>query len=87
MQYDSSDKQVNADHPKGAGVFKEATSFSVRQSGKWQKEIFNLNDARFSSRCNGGDLRLGFARPDAEPVIAEVLVKPLRKGARSAAED
>ena len=37
-----------------------------------------LTDARFSGRCNGADLRLGFSHPDTEPVIAEVLVKSLR---------
>jgi hypothetical protein len=73
VQYDSSDEQANA-----AGTFKEATTFKVQQSGKWKTEVFNLEDAMFSGRANGGDLRLGFAAPDAVPAIAEVRVKPLR---------
>ncbi len=76
--YDSGDNSINPKHPHGAGVFKEATSFRVRQSGKWKTAVFNLDDARFSGRCNGGDLRLGFMRPDAAPIVAEVLVKPRR---------
>jgi hypothetical protein len=67
---------VNAKHPKGAGVFKEATSFRVRDSGTWRKAVFNADDARFARRCNDADLRLCFTRPDVEPVIAQVLVKP-----------
>jgi len=78
VEYDSSDGHVNETHPKGAGVFKEAIRFQVKQTGKWKTAVFNLPDARFAGRCNGGDLRLGFARPDTDPVIAEVLVKPLR---------
>ena len=78
VEYDSSDKHVNASHPKGAGVFKEAHRFRVKQSGRWKTTVFDLKDANFSSRCNGGDLRLGFIRPDVTPVVAEVLVKPLR---------
>jgi len=78
VEYDSSDKHVNASHPKGAGVFKEAHRFRVKQSGRWKTTVFDLRDANFSGRCNGGDLRLGFIRPDVTPVVAEVLVKPLR---------
>ncbi len=75
--YDSSDAEVNPSHPEGAGIFKEATRFQVKNSGKWKKAVFNVHDAEFSARCNGADLRVGFERPDAEPVIAEVMVKPL----------
>jgi hypothetical protein len=77
VQYDSSDQRVNASHPKGAGVFKEATRFKTGQSGQWQEAVFNFRDAHFAGRCNDCDLRLVFVRPDAEPVVAEVLVKPL----------
>jgi arylsulfatase A-like enzyme len=76
VQYDSSDKHANAE-----GRFKEATRFAAKQSGKWRTVVFNLDDAVFSGRANGGDLRLGFARPDAVPVVAEVVVKPLPRGA------
>ncbi len=78
VEYDSSDKRVNATHPKGAGVFKEATRFKVKQSDVWKTVVFNLNDANFAGRCNGSDLRLGFMRPDVDPVVAEVMVKPIR---------
>jgi arylsulfatase A-like enzyme len=78
VEYDSSDKRVNAQHPKGPGAFKEAVRFRVKGSGKWKAVVFDLKDARFAGRCNGGDLRLGFIGADADPVVAEVLVKPLR---------
>ena len=35
VEYDSSDNDVNKDHPHGAGVFKEADRFPVRDSGLW----------------------------------------------------
>jgi len=73
IQYDSSDEQANA-----AGTFKEAARFKVGNSGQWKTEVFNIDDAQFSGRSNGGDLRVAFARPDADPVIAEVLVNPRR---------
>ncbi len=41
---------------------------------------FNLDDARFARRSNGGDLRLGFSGTKTDPVIAEVLVKPRPNG-------
>lgn len=72
VEYDSSDKTANA-----GGTFKMATSFQVGNSGKWKTEVFNLNDAQFSARANGGDLRLAYFTPDAPPVIAEIMVKPL----------
>ena len=77
VQYDSSDPSVNASHPKGAGVFKEAIRFRTGNSGKWKKAIFNLTDAKFAGRCNGCDLRVVFPSPAAEPVVAKVVVKPL----------
>jgi arylsulfatase A-like enzyme len=73
VQYDSSDEKANA-----AGTFKEATRFRVQHSGKWKKAVFNLNDAQFSGRSNGGDLRVAFASPGTDPVIADVLVMPLK---------
>jgi arylsulfatase A-like enzyme len=72
VQYDSSDELANA-----GGRFKEATRFKVKNSNAWKTEVFNLDDAQFSGRANGGDLRIAFVKPDADPVIAEVLVKPL----------
>jgi hypothetical protein len=78
VEYDSSDQQVNKSHPKGAGVFKVATRFRTKDSGKWKTTIFNLSDAHFAGRCNDCDLRIAFSRPEADPVVAEVLVKPLR---------
>jgi hypothetical protein len=77
VEYDSSDAHVNVSHPNGAGAFKEATRFRVKQSNTWKTIVLNLNDARFAGRCNDGDLRLGFFSPDVDPVVAEVLVKPL----------
>ncbi|VGO12797.1 Choline-sulfatase [Pontiella desulfatans] len=72
VQYDSSDASANA-----GGTFKQATTFKVGNSGQWKTLLFNLDDAQFSGRSNGGDLRIAFDRPDADPVVAEVLVKPL----------
>ncbi len=73
VQYDSSDGHANA-----GGMFKEATRFRVKQSGKWKTSVFNLEDARFSGRSNGGDLRVAFVSPDVDPVISEIIVKSLR---------
>jgi len=78
VEYDSSDTRVNVSHPKGAGAFKEATRFRVKKSSTWKTIVFDLKDAKFSGRCNDGDLRLGFINSDVDPVVAEVLVKPLR---------
>ena len=75
VQYDSSDRTVNASHPKGAGVFKEATRFQTKNSGTWRTEVVNLSDAHFAGRCNGCDLRLVFPSAEVEPVVAEVVVK------------
>jgi len=72
VEYDSKDPSANA-----AGAFKEATRFKIAHSGKWKTEVFNLDDARFSGRSNGGDLRIAFANSETDPVIAEVIVKPL----------
>lgn len=72
VQYDSSDEGANA-----AGAFKEATRFKVKSSNGWKTEVFNVDDAQFSGRANGGDLRIAFVRPDTDPVIAEVLVQSL----------
>lgn len=77
VQYDSSDQHVNESNPKGAGVFKEATRFQTGSSGKWKTKIFNLEDARFSGRCNGCDLRVVFPKTELDPVVAGVLVKAL----------
>jgi len=71
VEYDSSDKKAAA-----AGTFKSATRFQVNQSGKWKTEVFNLDDAQFSGRSNGGDLRISFFTPDVDPIIAKVVVKP-----------
>jgi arylsulfatase A-like enzyme len=76
VEYDSSDKSFNVSHPKGAGAFKEATRFHVKQSNAWKTVVFDLDDAKFAGRCNDGDLRLAFVRSDVDPVVAEVLVKP-----------
>ena len=78
VEYDSDDPNVNQGHVHGTGVFKEGGRFPVRDSGAWEQVVLNLSDARFSSRCNGADLRIGFAGPDVDPVVAEVLVRPLR---------
>jgi arylsulfatase A-like enzyme len=72
IQYDSSDTSANA-----GGTFKEATTFKTRNSGKWKTVVFNVNDAQFSGRSNGGDLRIAFVNPKEDPVIAEVIVKSL----------
>ncbi len=73
IQYDSSDEQATAN-----GRFKEATRFKVKSSHGWKTEVFNIDDAQFSGRSNGSDLRIAFEMPKDAPVIAEVLVKPLR---------
>jgi arylsulfatase A-like enzyme len=75
VQYDSSDAAHNPNHPKGAGVFKKAGGAAVRESGAWKTAEFHLTDAQFSGRCNGADLRIGFAQPDRAPVIADVTLK------------
>ena len=73
VQYDSSDKSVT--HPKGVGAFKRAGNFKVGKSGEWKKAVFILTDAFFSGRCNGGDLRLGFEKPDSDPVVMAITVR------------
>ena len=77
VQYDSSDPSVNASHPMGPGAFKEATRFRTSNTNRWRKAIFDVKDAHFAGRCNGCDLRVVFASPAAEPVVARVVVKPL----------
>ena len=66
---------VNENTPNGAGTFKEAIHFKVKNSGKWKQLVINIDDAKFARRCNGGDLRIAFVKPDTDPVVASVMVK------------
>jgi len=71
LQYDSSDTEARV-----KGAFKDGGAFHVGNSGKWKTAHFNLDDARFAGRSNGGDIRLGFSGARSAPIISEVLVKP-----------
>ena len=73
MQYDSSDESLP--HAAGAGVWKRTDSFNVKKTGEWKTQVFQLTDAFFARRCNGMDLRIAFANPDTDPVIATVLLR------------
>jgi len=78
VQYDSSDRNVHADHPKGAGVFKKAGGFRVKNSNGWKIAVFTMDDALFAGRCNGGDLRLGFSEPSCDPVVAAITLRAIQ---------
>ena len=56
LRYDSTSEEIFAG--KVSGRFKPAGEVSCRNSKQWKVVAFELPDARFSKRCNGGDLRL-----------------------------
>ena len=56
LRYDSTSEEVFAG--QRPGVWRPAGEVRCRNSGKWMLVAFDLPDAKFSKRCNGGDLRL-----------------------------
>ncbi|QHI69710.1 sulfatase family protein [Tichowtungia aerotolerans] len=72
VQYDSSDPSGNPDANLPPGVFKHMGSFYTLDSGTWKTKEFLVRDARFAGRCHGADIRFGFMKPDADPVIGDI---------------
>ena len=54
--YDSTD--TTHKHKSGAGNWKPLGSFNFKDTGEMKAAHFELNDAKFSGRCNGYDMRL-----------------------------
>lgn len=57
VQYDSSDEAVKV-NPSQPGAWKSAGKVKLNNTGKWVVVKLPLNDALFSGRCNGGDIRI-----------------------------
>jgi hypothetical protein len=55
LKYDSSDSNVGSGEK--TGVWKTKRAFTLTGSGTWKTARFNLPDAFFNGRCNGGDFR------------------------------
>ena len=56
LRYDSTDSELFTG--KVSGVWKPAGEVNCKNSNHWKVAEFDLPDAKFSKRCNGGDLRL-----------------------------
>jgi hypothetical protein len=56
LRYDSTAETIY--DGKKAGVWKPAGEVNCVNSSRWKVAEFELPDAKFSKRCNGGDLRL-----------------------------
>ena len=57
LKYDSSDASVHVNNSPD-GVWKVGGRVKLTDTKTWKSCTFDLNDARFSKRCNGHDLRL-----------------------------
>lgn len=71
--YDSSDRSVRVTSAHGA--WKEAGRFRLADTKTWKTVSFDLDDALFSNRCNGSDIRLEIPGGQAFTVGAVSLEK------------
>jgi len=56
MRYDSTDSEIfDGNVP---GCWKPAGEVNCKNSKQWKVAVFDLPDAKFTKRCNGGDLRV-----------------------------
>jgi hypothetical protein len=75
VEYDSSDAAV-AIVPQWPGAFKASTErITLQDTGEWRTAIFDLPDALFANRCNGGDFRV--TAPAGPVTIRRVAVSHL----------
>jgi len=72
---DVGNAEVSVEYDSIQGGFCKADRFWTGDSGDWKAITIELADARFSGKCNGGDLRLAYRLSDTDPVIAGVRVK------------
>lgn len=72
LEYDSSDETVTV-VPERPGAFKASTErINLDDTGEWRTATFELSDARFRKRCNGGDFRV--TAPDGTVTVRRVAV-------------
>lgn len=69
--YDSSDMSVNVvkDYP---GAWKMAGLFPLTNTKTWKRFECVIRDAKFTGRCNGGDLRFEIDSGDVQPAVGLV---------------
>ncbi len=72
---DAGNTEVRVEFDAQDHGFKLADQFWVGESGEWKTIRIELDHARFSGKCNGGDFRLGYLSPDQAPMIKSVSVK------------
>lgn len=71
LEYDSSDEEVQV-VPQWPGAFKGTDQVALEGTGEWRTTLFEIDDALFAGRCNGGDFRI--TSPQTQLAIAEVKV-------------
>jgi len=72
VEYDSSDQTV-LKVPERPGAFGDTERVKRTNSGEWRTATFDIPDALFSGRCNGGDFRI--TSPDAPIAVSRVVVR------------
>jgi|GEM_PF-911078 len=71
IYYDSSDEAVRS-IPQSPGAWKVAATIPLAGTKAWQTCQCTLPDARFSRRCNSGDLRFDIRTAGTPPTIGSV---------------
>ncbi|MBI4979581.1 MAG: hypothetical protein HZC28_19035 [Spirochaetes bacterium] len=73
IAYDSSDESVKV-VAKTPGAWKEAGTLRMTDTKTWKTLEFAVNDAKFSGRCNGADLRFEIKSGTIKPVVGAVRI-------------
>lgn len=71
IEYDSSDREVLI-VPSLPGAFKATRQVALEGTGEWRTATFEIGDAVFANRCNGGDFRI--TAPSGPVPVSRVLV-------------
>jgi len=85
LEYDSTDASVRR-VPQAPGAFKAAGQYPGFGTGRWETITFEVSDARFAGRCNGGDFRIG-APAGATLAVSSVSVSTERPAKMSSVQD
>lgn len=85
LEYDSTDASVRK-VPQAPGAFKTIGFYPGYGTRKWETVSFEIHDARFSRRCNGGDFRIG-APPGSALAVRFVSISTERPEKMSTVQD
>ena len=73
IMYDSSDSRVLVSKAD-PGAWKEAGKIKYTDSKAWKTYTCTVEDACFSGRCHGGDIRFNIANGDVRPAFAGLAI-------------